>query len=324
MKAAFAGPISTRLAEPVRERLEVPCEIVTGDEAAILHELPNADVLVSLGFDSAMASAGQRLRLVQVPGAGLDRIDRSQFRPGLALANAYEHETGIAEYIMGAMIALTRSFQRVDRKLRAGQWESPWAVGTPAPPPWPELNGKMLGILGLGHIGQALAQRARAFGMNVCAVRRQAQSALPEGVAFIGGPERLDDVLSASDYLAITLSMSPATRNLLDSHRLGRMKSSAYLINVARAEIVDEKALYDALAHGRLAGAALDVWYRYPSGPGTTVPSTAPFHQLDNVIMTPHVSGATVGTLDGRASVIAENIARVARGEPLLNAVTKV
>jgi phosphoglycerate dehydrogenase-like enzyme len=313
-----------RQAEAVRERLKVPCEIVTGEEAAILGELPNADVLVSMAFDNAMASAGRRLRLVQVPGAGLDRIDRSQLRPGLALANAYGHEAAISEYIIGAMIALTRSFQRIDRKLRAGQWESQWAVGTPAPPLWPELNGKMLGILGFGHIGEALAQRARAFGMQVCAVRRRAQSDPPEGVTFIGGLERLDDVLSASDYLAITLSMSPATRHLLDSHRLGRMKSSAYLINVARAEIVDEETLYDALAHGRLAGAALDVWYRYPSGPGSTLPSAAPFHQLDNVIMTPHVSAWTVGVLEARASVVAENIARIARGEPLLNAVTNV
>jgi phosphoglycerate dehydrogenase-like enzyme len=176
--------------------------------------------------------------------------------------------------------------------------------------------------LGFGHIGEALAQRARAFGMTVCAIRRQAHSTPPEGVAFIGGPERLDDVLGASDYLAITLSLSPETRNLLDRLRLERMKPSAYLINVARAEIVDEQALYNALANGRLAGAALDVWYRYPKGPGGAVPSAAPFHELDNVIMTPHVSGWTEGMLQARAKVIAENIARIARGEPLLNSVT--
>jgi phosphoglycerate dehydrogenase-like enzyme len=322
MKAAFAGSFAMRLAEPVRRRLEVPCEIVAGDEAAILRELPDADVLVSMGFCSVMAQAGPCLRLVQVPGAGLDRIDRSQLRSGLALANAYGHEAGIAEYVMGTMIALTRSFQRLDQKLRSGRWESQWSVGTPAPPPWPELAGKTLGVLGFGHIGEALAQRARAFGMTVCAIRRQAHSTPPEGVAFIGGPERLDDVLGASDYLAITLSLSPETRNLLDRPRLERMKPSAYLINVARAEIVDEQALYNALANGRLAGAALDVWYRYPKGPGGAVPSAAPFHQLDNVIMTPHVSGWTEGMLQARAKVIAENIARIARGEPLLNSVT--
>ena len=105
---------------------------------------------------------------MQVPGAGLDRIERSQIRLGVA-ANAYGHEAGIAEYVIGAMIALTRSFQRLDQKLRAGQWESLFSIGTPAPPLWPELAGKTLGILGFGHIGEALARRARAFDMKVCA-----------------------------------------------------------------------------------------------------------------------------------------------------------
>jgi phosphoglycerate dehydrogenase-like enzyme len=99
------------------------------------------------------------------------------------------------------------------------------------------------------------------------------------------------------------------------------MKKAAYLINVARAEIVDEKALYDALAHGRLAGAALDVWYRYPRASGRTAPSAMPFHQLDNVIMTPHVSGWTEGMLEARAGLIVENIGRTSRGEPPLNVI---
>src|SRR6516165_1918587 len=321
MKAVFAGSFAMWLADPVKQRLKNPCEIVIGDEAAILQQLSDADVLVSMGFDGAMAAAAPRLRLVQVPGAGLDRIDRSNLRPGLALANAYGHEAGIAEYIMGAMIALTRSFRRIDQKLRSGEWESPWSVGVPAPPLWPELAGKTVGILGFGHIGEALARRAHAFDMAVCAVRRHTQLDTPRGVTFIGGPERLEDVLRASDYLVITLSLSPETRGLLNVRRLGLMKPSAYLINVARAEITDEKALYDALASRRIAGAALDVWYRYPTAAGTVSPSTEPFHALDNIIMTPHVSGWTEGMLDARANLIAENIGRVARGEPPLNAI---
>ena len=156
-----------RLVEPVRKRLTIPCEIVSGDEAGIVDQLGTVDVLVSMAFTKEMAAAGSRLRLVQVPGAGLDRIDRSALRAGLALANAYGHETGIAEYVIGAMIALTRSFQRLDRKLKAGEWESQWSVGTLAPPLWPELAGKTLGILGFGHIGEALARRAHAFDMEL-------------------------------------------------------------------------------------------------------------------------------------------------------------
>ena len=321
MKVAFAGPFAVRLVDPVRKRLTIPCEIVSGDEDSILHQLGDADVLVSMAFTKELATAGRSLRLMQVPGAGLDRIDRSQLRPGLALANAYGHEAGIAEYVIGTMIALTRAFQRLDQKLRAGQWESQWAVGAPAPPLWPELAGKTLGILGFGHIGEALARRAHAFDMKVCAVRRYAQLDMLQGLMFLGGPERIDELLSLSDYLAITLSLSPETRGLVDARRLGLMKPSAHLINVARAEIVDEQALYGALAGGRLAGAALDVWYRYPTTVGSTAPATAPFHSLSNVIMTPHVSGWTEGTLEARASVIAKNIERTARGEAPFNVI---
>lgn len=321
MKIAFAGSFAVRLMEPVHRRLSLPCEVVGDDETAILPHLADADVLVSMAFTKAMAEAAPRLRLIQVPGAGFDRIDRKALPPGVGLANVYGHEAGIAEYIMGAMIALTRSFRHLDAKLRQGQWDSQWAVGAPPPPLWPELKGKTLGILGFGHIGEALARRARAFDMQVCAVRRQAQKDVPEGMSFIAGPERLDDVLRQADYLAITLSLSAETRNLIDGRRLQLMKPGAFLINVARAEIVDEAALYRALASGGIAGAALDVWYRYPTSSDPTQPSTQPFHELANVIMTPHVSGWTEGMLEARARVIADNIERTARGDPAINAV---
>jgi len=140
-------------------------------------------------------------------------------------------------------------------------------------------------------------------------------------VSFIAGPERLDDVLRQADYLAVTLSLSSTTRNLIDDRRLRLMKPTAYLVNVARAEIFDETALYAALQSSRIAGAALDVWYRYPTSAEPTPPATQPFHELHSVIMTPHVSGWTEGMLEARASLIATNIARTASGEPPLNAI---
>ena len=320
MKVAFAGAFAAQMAEPVRARLALPCEVVVDDEAGIVPRLADVDVLVSMGFSAVMAGAAPRLRLVQVPGAGLDRIDRGALGPGTHLANAYGHEAGIAEYIIGAMIALTRSFGRLDAKMRRGEWESQWAVGTAAPPLWPELAGKTLSILGFGHIGQALARRAAAFDMQVCAIRRQAQAATAN-VSFVGGPERLDDVLRVADYLAVTLSLSSETRNLIDARRLQLMKPTAFLVNVARGEIFDEAALYQALASAKLAGAALDVWYRYPTSAGPTPPATQPFGELGNVIMTPHISGWTEGMLEARATLIAGNIARTARGEMPLNVV---
>ena len=168
-----------RLAESVKSQLSIPCDVVSGDEAGMMAELSDTDVLVSMGFTKAMAEASPHLRLVQVPGAGLDRIERVALRSGVHLANAYGHEAGIAEYVIGSMLALTRSFGRIDARLRKGEWESQWAVGAPAPPLWPELTGKTLGILGFGHIGEALARRAAAFDMTVVAIRRQAQTPPP-------------------------------------------------------------------------------------------------------------------------------------------------
>jgi phosphoglycerate dehydrogenase-like enzyme len=321
MRVAFAGTFAARFADAVRKRLSLPLEVIVDDEASIVSQLADVEVLVSMGFSARMAEAAPRLRLLQVPGAGLDRIDRKALRPGTHLANAHGHEAGIAEYVVGAMIAHSRSFARLDAKLRQGLWESQFAIGFPAPPLWPELTGKTLGILGFGHIGRALARRAIAFDMQVCAIRQHAQTETPTGLLFVGGPERLDDVLRLADYLAITLSLSSATCRLIDDRALQLMKPTAFLINVARAEIVDEAALYRALASGQLAGAAIDVWYCYPTSAKPTRPASQPFHELGNVLMTPHISGWTDGMQNARVNLIAENIMRTAQKEMPLNVI---
>src|SRR6266850_613419 len=287
LQVAFAGTFSATLEPSVRARLDVPCGIILGDETGIVSRLADVDVLVTLAFSPEMGAAAKRLKLVQVPGAGLDRIDRSALPAGASLAR--------------------------------GVWESQWGVGSSPPTPWPELAGKTLGILGYGRIGQALALRARAFDMDVCAIRRDVTGSSPEGLSFLGGPADLDEVLRRSDYLAVTLSLNDETRGLLGEHELRLMKPTAVLVNVARAEILDEDALYRALAERRLAGAALDVWYRYPKEAGPTPPAHRSFHELSNVLMTPHVSGWTEGMLEARAKLITENIQRTARGEPPLN-----
>lgn len=152
--------------------------------------------------------------------------------------------------------------------------------------------------------------------MAVWAIRRDVTQPSAHPLAFLGGPDTLDEILRRADYLVITLSLTAATRGLLGDRELRLMKATAFLINVARAEIVDEEALYRALAQKTIAGAALDVWYRYPTGDGPTLPARRPFQELANVLMTPHVSGWTEGMLEARAQLIAENIHRVARGEP--------
>jgi phosphoglycerate dehydrogenase-like enzyme len=323
LQVAFAGTFSARLEERVREHLRLPCNVIVADEASIIPRLAEVDVLVTMAFTRDMGLVARRLKLVQVPGAGLDRVDRSALPAAAALANAYGHETGIAEYVLGAMLALTRDFVRLDGALRRGVWESQWAIGIEPPPPWPELAGRTVGVLGYGRIGHAVARRARAFDMEVRAIRSDAERSRDDCLALVGGPAMLDDVLGRADYLVIALPATPATRGLIAERQLRLMKPTAVLINVARAEVVDEEALYRALAERRLAGAALDVWYRYPASEAPTLPAHQPFHELPNVLMTPHVSGWTEGMLDARARLIAENIHRTARGQAPENLVPR-
>lgn len=316
---AFAGTFAASLEPRVRAHLRVPAEVTRADEATIVSTLPAVDVLVTMAFTREMGAAAGRLKLVQVPGAGLDRIDRAALPAGARLANVYGHETGIAEFVLGAMLALARGLPRLDAALRRGTWESQWAVGTPPPAPWPELAGKTTGILGYGRIGRCVARRARAFDMDVLGIRRDVERSAQDEFARVAGLEMLGEVLRRADYLVITLPLTPQTRGLIGWTQLQALKRSAVLVNVSRAEIVDEPALYRALAEGSLAGAALDVWYRYPTSNAPTLPAHQPFHELANVLMTPHVSGWTEGMLEARAKVIAENIDRAARGEPPVN-----
>ena len=188
---------------------------------------------------------------------------------------------------------------------------------------WPELAGKTVGILGYGRIGSAVARRARAFDMGVCAIRGRAGFDAAAEDELIGGPEMLEEVLRRSDYVLVAMPANPATIGSIGAPQLALMRPGAFLINVARGAIIDEAALYQTLAAGRIAGAALDVWYRYPRGADPTRPAHLPYHDLPNVLMTPHISGATEGMLDARARVIAENIRRVAHGEMPLNLVTR-
>ena len=287
LQVAFAGTFAARLEQPVRAYLRLPCDVIVDDEARIVSRLSDVDVLVTMAFTREMSSAATRLKLVQVPGAGLDRIDRSVLPAGAWLANVYGHETGIAEYVLGAMLTLSRDFARLDAALRRGIWES-----------------------------QCVARRARTFDMEICAIRRDVARSAADELALLGGLEIVDEVLQRSDYLVISLPVTPETHGLIGKKQLHAMKPTAVLVNVSRAEILDEEALYHALAARTIAGAALDVWYGYPTTAGPTRPARQPFHELSNVLMTPHVSGWTNGMIEARAMRIADNIHRAARGEP--------
>jgi phosphoglycerate dehydrogenase-like enzyme len=289
------------------------------DIASLRDALHTTTAILSLQWKEEWKEAAPQLRLVQALGAGVDAFHLRALPEGCVLCNVYEHAVPIAEYCIGALLALTTSMVRRDRQFRQGSWEG---TGRRDGIPHAELSGSMLGLIGYGTIGREIAVRANAFGMKVRAVRSRVSQESDPLLEWAGGPERLRELLETSDHVVVCCPLTDETLGLLNAERLSWMKPTAQLVNVARAEVADEKALYEALKNNRIGGAALDVWYRYPaSGFDVLLPSTAPFQELANVIMTPHLSAWTHGLVERRWAKMAANLDALAEGRPLQNVV---
>jgi phosphoglycerate dehydrogenase-like enzyme len=277
----------------------------------------SANVIVSFRFDRTFP-VPPGLKLFQVPGAGYDAVDLEALPPSAVVCNCFGHEQAIAEYVLGALIMWNIPFTESDRNLRKGDWAY---RGGPADTVHGELANKTIGVLGFGHIGKALAQRAKAFEMNVLVANRSPIEESP----FVDRSFGLDQLLvfcSSSDYIVATLPLTPETRGIVGAAAFVAMRSTALVVNVGRGPIIDEDAFFEALKSRRIGGAIIDTWYNYPSqGSPMVFPALRPFHELPNVVMTPHMSGWTGGTIRRRQAVIADNIERTMRGETCINIV---
>jgi len=295
-------------------QLKVPHELVPyggEDDAAMAALLAGADVLVSGAYRAAWRPApGARLRLIQCTGAGVDGIHLPSVPAGCTVCNVYGHERGVAEQAFLHLLALHKGLFRLDAALRQGDW-------LPERPYLPEMIGNHLLILGAGEIGQALVRWGRFLGMDVTVLtRRPTNVRVGPGVRHLGGLDELPRHLPTADFIVIAIPAAAGTVDLIAAREFALMKPTACLVNVGRGPVINEQALYDALRTRRIAGAGLDVWYQYPSAPGQKQrPARLPFHELDNIIMTPHKP--TAETMAYRWRAIAGNIARLARGEAL-------
>jgi phosphoglycerate dehydrogenase-like enzyme len=305
---------------PHRARFEaaLPAEVsvVWGDEQA----LRTAQVFVGGRFTAEMAAVAEKLQLVHVAGAGTDRVDFAALGPDVQVCNTFHHERSIAEYVLSATITLRRDFLAQDRALRRGVWATSVYDDAIAQPP--AVAGARIGFVGFGHIGRRSWELLRALGCTAAAVTGSGRVDPAHGLAWAADTAALDRLMSESDVVVVSAPLSAATTGMIGAAQLDALGPDGVLINVGRGPLVDEPALYDALLHRRIRGAAIDVWYRYPT-PGTAgcPPAGLPFHELTNILMTPHSSGVTADTFAGRADDIAANIGRLCRGEPLRNVV---
>jgi phosphoglycerate dehydrogenase-like enzyme len=275
-----------------------------------------ADVIIGTHFDSKLPRP-EDLRLFHVPGAGYDTVDLDAVPASAVVCNCFGHEHAIAEYVMAALLRRHVPLADADQRLRRGDWTySAFIPGQVHQ----EMAGSVLGILGFGHIGKAVAVRAAAFGMPVHVANRSPVSSQLVDRAYALAD--LDAFWGNVDNIVVTLPLVPETRGIVGPGAFARMRKDAVLINVARGPVVDEQALYDALHDRRIGGAVIDTWYRYPApGQPHCMPSNLPFHTLDNIVMTPHMSGWTDGTIRRRQQMMAENIRRRMRGEACDNVI---
>ena len=252
------------------------------------------------------AGAAAGVELWQAQGTGMDHFPLEHaLQAGMKVANTPGIFTAIAlaEHAIFLMLCINKDLRLRDRDMRRAYFaEDPLSD---------ELYGKTLGLVGFGASGRELALRARALGMRLLAMD---SLALPDelkeefGLDLLGGPDELDTVLAESDFVSIHVPLTAETRHMIDTRAIGLMKPSAVLINVARGSVIDESGLLAALQEGRLHGAGLDVFETEP------LPLDHPFLTMDNVVLTPHKAGATVGSAQRRGRACADNVDRIEQG----------
>jgi len=280
------GAVEARMAELFDTRFSP--DDAPLDRAALAAAMQDCDVLVPTVTDDLDADlimgAGERLQLIANYGAGVNHIALKAARakdilvtntPGVLTEDT-------ADMTMALIVSVPRRLAAGEKQVRAGQWAG-WSPGNML---GHRIGGKALGIVGMGRIGQAVAQRARAFGLSIHYHNRHRLPAVLEAQLAATWHEDLDAMLAHIDILTIHTPLNPESQNLLDRRRIGLLRPHVYLINASRGGIVDEDALVEALEQGRLAGAGLDVWAFEPRIDPRLL-------ALPNVVMTPHMGSAT-------------------------------
>jgi D-3-phosphoglycerate dehydrogenase / 2-oxoglutarate reductase len=309
MKIVVAEKISPKAVDLLKEP---NWTVLTADQlnGKLAEELSSADALLvrsAVQVDAALLENANRLRVIGRAGVGVDNIDLdAATRKGIAVMNTPgANAVAVAEHTLGMMLAMARHLCRADALMHAGQWEKKSLQGT-------ELRGKTLGILGLGRIGMEVAQRAKAFGMEIIAHDPfvSASVARENGIKLTS----LDEVYAAADYLTLHVGLTPQTTGMINSGSIKKMKKGVRLVNCARGELIEEADLAEALRQGQIAGAALDVFAEEP-------PTHSTLLALQNVVLTPHIGGSTHEAQEAVGFQIAQQVKEYLKPGVFQNAV---
>ncbi|MBX6351502.1 MAG: D-2-hydroxyacid dehydrogenase [Clostridia bacterium] len=276
----------------------------TEDEAAA--RVPDVEVIFCWRFPTELFSRAPKLRWVQSMGAGVDDLVRARgLAPDVRLTRVVgAFGASMAEYVFAALLSRVRDLPRLLEQQRRKEWR-PFRADT--------LEGRTIGVAGLGFVGREIVKRARAFGMRVHGLSRSGRRA--DFVDRHFGPGSWIDFVRDLDFLVLALPLTPETEGIVDGRVLAAMQPGAVLVNVGRGRLVREAELVEALRAGRIAGAVLDVFEVEP------LPAESPLWEMENVLVTPHVSGPS--RVEQVASFFLDNLRRFQRGEPLLGEVDR-
>jgi D-3-phosphoglycerate dehydrogenase / 2-oxoglutarate reductase len=315
---------------PLSAKLNSQCDIIAFDyydEQSISRLIPDCDVLVSWLATKKIIEKAKNLKLIQCWGVGVNQIDLAfAHQHGIKVSNLAGFNSGsVADYTLSAILVLTTRLHAFDREMRQGSGKLSFrainrlfqnnSYGFPIGSTFDfkDLSEKVLTIVGYGSIGQQIAVRAKAFGMRIMAIKRNPLNFVDSKIEFIGTLNKLHKVLQDSDFVSINLPLTKETRGIFGADEFSVMKPTAYLINSCRAEVLDNKALLSALKNRSIAGAVLDVFDESLK---------KSFLKLNNVILTPHISGDSEESRTRGIEVTAENISRLINGQPLLNVIS--
>lgn len=276
-----------------------------------------SDTEIQFGtIDRPTFLAADKLRWFHFVGIGFDPYLRSipeLVDSPVVMTNARgTHVICMADHVFAMALAFSHRLPQLFDDQRDHRWDTDKYIGTMG-----ELAGSTMGVLAMGDIGRAVAQRAQGFDMEVYAVDIKPMDP-PPGVREVWGLERLDDLLEISDWLVVTAPLTEQTRGLIDRQRLERLKSGGHIIVVSRGHIVEENALIEGLRSGQVAGAALDATDQEP------LAADNPLWDLPNVILSPHVSAESAQMLERRRQIFKDNLRRYLAGQPLLHVCDKL
>jgi D-3-phosphoglycerate dehydrogenase len=320
LKALILAPFEESALARLGSRLGLICRSWTDTQALLepadfLSYFNTQDVQIAVieadFIFEEVFEATENLRFIGVCRSAVNNVDlESATQHGVVVVNTpARNSAAVAELTLGLALSLARKIPRADALVKSGGWRDP--AGPYVSLRGSELGGKTAGLIGFGAIGREVARRFQAFGMNVLAFDPYVDESIlrQHGVQ----PADLNTLLTNSDILSLHCSAGPETHGLVGPAELQKLKPSAYLINTASWEAIDEKALLEALANHRLAGAAFDIFCTHP------LPSQSPLLSLDNVILTPHLGGATAETIARYSRMIADDILRFLDGQRPLN-----